>query len=92
MNFRISFLAIKELSHFRRLTSNLFHSIIVDGKRIFEKNALSINGRKTNSMLGQLLMAEGHSIQLGSGGRCEQGQGNVPDNNNININNILGIS
>ena len=42
MNFRISFLTIVELSHFRWLTSNLLHSIIVDGKRIFEKNALSI--------------------------------------------------
>ena len=42
MNFRISFLTIVELSHFCWLTSNLLHSIIVDGKRIFEKNALSI--------------------------------------------------
>ena len=37
MNFRISFLKTLKLSHFRRLTSNLFHSIIVDGKKEFLK-------------------------------------------------------
>ena len=37
MNARISSLRTLKLSHFRRLTSNLFHSIIVDGKKEFLK-------------------------------------------------------
>ena len=52
---------------------------------------------ETNSMVGYHLMIEGHSIQLGSGGR---GGGTVsrpagpqqhPDNN-ITNNNIFGVS
>ena len=47
--------------------------------------------RETNSMVGYHLMTEGHSIQLGSGGRYEPpaGPGQRPDNNNININNNI---
>ena len=46
---------------------------------------------ETNSMVAYHLMTEGHSIQLGSGGRYEPPAGpeQRPDNNNININNNI---
>ena len=37
MNFRISFIKTLKLLHFRRLRSNLFHSIKVNGKKFFLK-------------------------------------------------------
>ena len=37
MNIRISFVKKLKLSHCRRLTSNLLHLIVVDGKKEFLK-------------------------------------------------------
>ena len=48
-----------------------------------------------NSMVGYHLMTEGHSIQLGSGERCDPqtGPGQRPYNNNTTTNNnIFGVS
>ena len=48
-----------------------------------------------NSMVGYHLMTEGHSIQLGSGERCDPptGPGQRLDNNNTTTNNnIFGVS
>ena len=51
---------------------------------------------ETNSMVGYHLMTKDHSIQLGSGGTLwvpPASPGQYPDNNNnININNIFGVS
>ena len=38
MNFRISFIKTLKLLHFRRLRSNLLHSIKVNGKKFFFEN------------------------------------------------------
>ena len=60
MSFRISFLKILNPSHFRRLTSNLFHSIIVHGKKKFLKKLLNKIGHKlldsTHTSLTQILL------------------------------------
>ena len=44
-----------------------------------------------NSMVGYHLMTEGHSIQLGSGERCDPptGPGQRPDKNNTTTNNNI---
>ena len=51
---------------------------------------------KTNSMVGYHLIAEGHSVHcwgLGDAVSPPAGPGQRPDNNNnININNIFGVS